>query len=37
MKDTEIGALIEAFINSVSHPPGRVLIFMAKASIRCLR
>ncbi len=37
MKDTEIGALIEAFINKTSHPRGRVLTFVAKASIRCLR
>lgn len=31
--DSELGALIEAFINRVSHPRGRVLAFMAKASV----
>ena len=31
--DSELGALIEAFVNRVSHPRGRVLAFMAKASV----
>jgi len=31
--DSELGALIEAFINRVSHPRGRVFAFMAKASV----
>ncbi len=29
----ELGALLEAFINRVSHPRGRVLSFMADASV----
>jgi DNA-binding MarR family transcriptional regulator len=34
MKDeSELGSLIEAFVNRVSHPRGRVLTFMAKASV----
>jgi DNA-binding MarR family transcriptional regulator len=31
--ERELGALVEAFVNRVSHPRGRVLNFMAKASI----
>ncbi len=32
MKD-DLGALLEAFVNKVSHPRGRVLTFLAKASV----
>ena len=31
--ERELGALVEAFVNRISHPRGRVLTFMAKASV----